>query len=164
MPPSATADGKTKNRPAIVLRIMPPFCPFGTPGAGDVDALAAHFKACLLGSARDIARPIWNLKSCNYRSPTSSGCGFKRTRRPATWGTAIVVLAGLVVWFVVYQRDQKQTEASEALSDVAIAQTSAPLTRVPPMRPTAYLKVAATYPNSDRRRARGVAGRWQPLH
>ena len=72
---------------------------------------------------------------------------FQKNKRPAIWGTSILVIAGLIAWFVVYQRDQKQSEASEALSDVAIAPTISANPRSADMAP-AYLKVAATYPNS----------------
>ncbi len=72
---------------------------------------------------------------------------FQKNKRPAIWGTFSLVIVGLVAWFVVYQREQKQLEASEALSAVSIAQANATGT-TSAAAADAYLKVAAAYPNS----------------
>ena len=73
---------------------------------------------------------------------------FQKNKKPAVGATSAVIIVGLVVWFVIYQRDQKQMEASEALSNVAVEQANPVGTR--PADPvSAYLKVATTYPNSS---------------
>jgi tetratricopeptide (TPR) repeat protein len=74
---------------------------------------------------------------------------FHKNKKPVVWSTSVVVVVGLVVWFIVYQRDQKQLEASEALSNVASAQVNAPSSARPADAAAAYLKVAKDYPNSS---------------
>lgn len=78
---------------------------------------------------------------------------FQKNKKPAILGASVVVIVGLVVWFVVYQRDQRQVEASEALSGVVAAQVNAPGGVQSAGAASAYLKVASQYPNS------GAAGR-----
>lgn len=74
---------------------------------------------------------------------------FEKNKKPVTWGTSAVVIVGLVVWFVVYQKDQKQMEASETLSNVAAQQANRPTGGHPTDAAAAYLKVASEYPDSS---------------
>ncbi|HWH69214.1 MAG TPA: tetratricopeptide repeat protein, partial [Candidatus Sulfotelmatobacter sp.] len=61
-------------------------------------------------------------------------------------GTAIALVVGLIVWFVVWQQNEKATAAGEALSSVAVAQMG---TEGTAGAAEDYLKVAAKYPNTD---------------
>ncbi len=61
-------------------------------------------------------------------------------------GVGALCLIGLVVWFVLYQREQKQIEAGSALTQVATGQGD--VTGQRNENPDAYLKVAKEYPNS----------------
>lgn len=66
-------------------------------------------------------------------------------RKPALWGAVVVVGAGLILWFILWQHGEKQIAAGEALSDIVMAQMAGPNARP---APEAYLKVAANYPSS----------------
>jgi TolA-binding protein len=72
---------------------------------------------------------------------------FEANRKQASWGGAIIVVLGLIIWFVVWQQGEKEVNASEALSKI----TSSTMTASPGTRPdaSAYLKVAAEYPKSS---------------
>src|ERR1043166_8558017 len=70
---------------------------------------------------------------------------FETNRKQAVWGAAIIVGVGLISWFVVWQRAQKELSASEALSNFGLPQ---PGSTARPDTAEAYLKVAATYPKS----------------
>jgi len=71
---------------------------------------------------------------------------FETNRRQAIWGAGIIVAAGLIAWFVVWQQGEKEINASEALSKV-----SSPSAMTPGAKPDAdsYLKIAASYPKSS---------------
>jgi tetratricopeptide (TPR) repeat protein len=71
---------------------------------------------------------------------------FIANKKPTLWGAGIVLAAGLIVSFVLYQQGQRDIAASDALSDAAMPQMSAGGGRVDTAE--AYLKVAATYPKS----------------
>jgi tetratricopeptide (TPR) repeat protein len=58
----------------------------------------------------------------------------------------VVVVAALVIWFVLWQRDQKQVEAGAALSQVTTSQLEG--TSPKSEAAQAYLKIANTYPHS----------------
>jgi tetratricopeptide (TPR) repeat protein len=72
---------------------------------------------------------------------------FEQNKKQITWGVAIVAVVGLTIWFVVLRQAEKEVNAGEAVSAVAVAHTLAG-----PGEPTdvaaAYLKVAGEYPNS----------------
>jgi tetratricopeptide (TPR) repeat protein len=70
---------------------------------------------------------------------------FETNRKQAVWGSALVIVLGLIIWFVVWQQGEKEVNASEALSKV----TSTAVT-TPGAKPdaAAYLKVVAAYPKS----------------
>jgi TolA-binding protein len=71
---------------------------------------------------------------------------FETYKRQAFLVTVIVVLAGLVVWFVIWQKESKQVDAGTALSQVAASQIDGAAARGNSVE--AYLKVARDYPNS----------------
>ncbi len=71
---------------------------------------------------------------------------FENNRKPALAGTVVVVVVGLVIWFVTWRRDETQIAAGNALSDVASSQIGNPAAR--PDAASAYLGIAASYPNS----------------
>jgi TolA-binding protein len=71
---------------------------------------------------------------------------FDTYKRQLALGAAVVVLAGLTAWFIIYQRDQKQVQAGAALSQVATAQLESPGQRTE--NADAYLKIVRDYPNS----------------
>jgi predicted negative regulator of RcsB-dependent stress response len=70
---------------------------------------------------------------------------FETNRKQVTWAAVIIAAAGLIAWFVIWQHDEKQVAASEALTDVSVGQMASP-----GARPSAdgYLRVAAKYPGS----------------
>jgi TolA-binding protein len=70
---------------------------------------------------------------------------FETNKRPTLWSVGGVVVVGLVVAFFIYHQDEAELAASEALSDVAVPQLTG---AAPANGVEAYLKVAATYPNS----------------
>jgi len=71
---------------------------------------------------------------------------FETNRKQAIYGSVIVVVLGLIIWFVVWQQGEKEVNASEALSKV-----STPGAASAGAKPdaAAYLKVAAAYPKSS---------------
>jgi tetratricopeptide (TPR) repeat protein len=71
---------------------------------------------------------------------------FETNRKQATWGSAIIVVVGLIIWFVVWQQGEKEVNASEALSKVTSMIATSPGARPDA---SAYLKVAADYPKSS---------------
>src|SRR5437660_5634779 len=72
---------------------------------------------------------------------------FETNKKPVIAGIALLLAAGLIIWFVLWEQDQKELAASRALSDVATAHMggSAPGKD----SSAAYLKVAASYPKSS---------------
>jgi len=70
---------------------------------------------------------------------------FEANRKQALLGAGALVVIGLIVAFFLYRRNEADIAASEALSNVALPQmTGASRGDIA----DAYLKVAATYPNS----------------
>jgi TolA-binding protein len=72
---------------------------------------------------------------------------FEANKKQAIYGAVAVLVLGLVVWFILWQRDEKQIAAGDALSNVAAGQLEGAGVRG--SAPEAYLKVAAEYPNSQ---------------
>jgi len=70
---------------------------------------------------------------------------YEANRKQVTLGAGLLVVAGLVIGFVVWQQGAKQQAASEALSDVEMGQLGVPNMQ---STPEGYLKVANTYPHS----------------
>jgi len=71
---------------------------------------------------------------------------FETNKKTALYGAAGIAVIGLVVWFIVWQRDEKRVAAGEALSNVAAAQIEGVTSRSGAAQ--SYLKVAADYPGS----------------
>jgi predicted negative regulator of RcsB-dependent stress response len=70
---------------------------------------------------------------------------FDTYKKQLAMALAVVVVAALVIWFVIWQRDQKEVEAGAALSQVTTSQLEgANKAEAAP----AYLKIANTYPHS----------------
>jgi len=70
---------------------------------------------------------------------------FETNRKQAIWGMVIIVVLGLIIWFVSWQQGQKEMNASEALSKLSLVTAG---TEAHPDA-AAYLKVAASYPKSS---------------
>jgi len=68
-----------------------------------------------------------------------------KNRTQALTGATIVIAVGLIVGFFLWYRGEKETNASEALTSVAVPTGSGPRADTA----DAYLKVAATYPKSS---------------
>src|SRR5262245_35068875 len=66
---------------------------------------------------------------------------FETNRKQALWGMVIIVVLGLIIWFVSWQQGQKEMNASEALSKLSSVTAG---TESHPDA-AAYLKVAASY-------------------
>jgi tetratricopeptide (TPR) repeat protein len=67
-------------------------------------------------------------------------------KKQVAWGVAIVAVAGLIGFFVVWNKNQHEELASAALSDAKPPLSSE--TATTPGLAAAYLKVAETYPNT----------------
>jgi len=72
---------------------------------------------------------------------------FETNRKPALVGISAVAAAGLITWVIIWQQQEKQIAAGDALSDVAAMQMSGATPRSE--LASAYLKVAGSYPNSS---------------
>jgi tetratricopeptide (TPR) repeat protein len=70
---------------------------------------------------------------------------FEAHKKQTLWGAGGLVVVGLIVALVLYFRNQADITAGEALSDVALPQMPGASRG---NTADAYLKVAATYPNS----------------
>jgi tetratricopeptide (TPR) repeat protein len=70
---------------------------------------------------------------------------FETNKKPALWGAGAVVVIGLIVAFVLYRSNEADIAASEALSNVTLPGATG-ASRGDTVN--AFLKVAATYPNS----------------
>ena len=73
---------------------------------------------------------------------------FDTYKRQLAAALALLAVAALVVWYVVWHREQKQTEAGQALSQVVTAQLEGTIPRTGTEAANAYLKVAKTYSDS----------------
>ena len=71
---------------------------------------------------------------------------FETYKRQLALGTGIVVVVGILVWFLVWQSESKQQDAGAALSQVAAGQLEGNGSRT--ASADDYLKVARTYPKS----------------
>jgi len=72
---------------------------------------------------------------------------FEGNKKQAVYGTAAVVVVGLIVWFVVWQRSESQIAAGDALSNVTASQMDPTSSRSGSA--DAYLKIATEYPKSS---------------
>lgn len=71
---------------------------------------------------------------------------FETYKRQIALVTGIVCVAGLVIWFIIWQREAKQTDAGAALTQVAAPEMQGAGPRADAA--DAYLKVARDYPSS----------------
>jgi tetratricopeptide (TPR) repeat protein len=72
---------------------------------------------------------------------------FESNKKPAFYGAVGLAAAGLVIWFLVWQKGEKQVAAGEALSNVAAGQIEGITSRSGLAQ--AYLKVAADFPETS---------------
>jgi len=70
---------------------------------------------------------------------------FETYKRQAGLVVGILVVAGLIIWFIVWHRETKQLDAGAALSQVAAGELQGGSVRDDP---EAYLNVARQYPDS----------------
>jgi tetratricopeptide (TPR) repeat protein len=70
---------------------------------------------------------------------------FETNKKQVTWGSFAIVVLGLLSWYFVYQQDEKEINASEALANISLM--TAPGARAE--NPGQYLSVAANYPKSS---------------
>ncbi len=71
---------------------------------------------------------------------------FEKNQKQAITGAVAVMLVGIVAGFILWRQGQKQVEAGNALSNVALKQNAAGSQAGP--TPQAYLKVVSEYPGS----------------
>jgi TolA-binding protein len=71
---------------------------------------------------------------------------FEANKKQTIYATLIVAGVGLIVWFLIWQRDEKQVAAGNALSNVSASQLEIAGPRS--SAADAYLKVASEYPKS----------------
>jgi tetratricopeptide (TPR) repeat protein len=71
---------------------------------------------------------------------------FETNRKQATWGASALVVAGVVIWFFIWQQGETEATAGEALSEALIPPAGTPENR--PDAARAYLKVASLYPKT----------------
>ncbi len=72
---------------------------------------------------------------------------FDANKKQALMGAGVVVLAGMIIAFIIYQRNQSEVAASIALSNVEVPQMSGARGSADPV--AAYLKIVAEYPKSS---------------
>src|SRR6266566_4655764 len=72
---------------------------------------------------------------------------FESNKKQALYGAVVLVAAGIIGGFVYWRQNEKELAADEALSNVSAPNT--PNAGARPGAPEAFLKVAATYPNSS---------------
>ena len=107
------------------------------------------FKLAFLGMHRNISSPVLNMQSNVAELPLShkAWAWFESNKKQAIYGAVLLAAVGLIVWFALWQRDEKQIAAGDALSDVAAGQFDSTVARSGAAE--AYLKVAGQYPNSQ---------------
>jgi len=71
---------------------------------------------------------------------------FEANKRQAIGGAIIIVLAGLATGFFLYQREQREADAGEALSNIVVPEATGLSQR--PDAANAYLKLVTDYPRS----------------
>src|SRR5512133_821113 len=72
---------------------------------------------------------------------------FEHNRKQALWGVAGAAIVALIVWFLLWQRGEKEAQASQALSDVMLAQAGFSGPAQESAQP--YLKIVADHPSSS---------------
>src|SRR5215472_13153315 len=71
---------------------------------------------------------------------------FETNKKQASIGAGVIVVAGIIIWFIAWQRDQKQISADEAVAAVTMMPTVQGTAR--PDSAEAYMRVAGEYPNT----------------
>ena len=71
---------------------------------------------------------------------------FEANKKPVAWAAALIAAVGLIVWFVLWQHEEKEVAAGNALSNVETG-LAAGGTRADSA--DAYLGIAAKYPGSS---------------
>jgi predicted negative regulator of RcsB-dependent stress response len=71
---------------------------------------------------------------------------FETNKKPTLWGTAVVVAVGLLAWFLIWQHDEKEATAGDALSNIAASQF---IWGPRPDLAGAYQHIATTYAGSS---------------
>ena len=71
---------------------------------------------------------------------------FETNKTQAIAGVIVLVVVGLIVSYVMWHRDEKAVQASEALSSVMLIQATQP--GAPPPTASSFLKMASEYPDS----------------
>lgn len=71
---------------------------------------------------------------------------FEVNKKQVILGAAGAIVLGVIVWFFVYQHQQKQIRADEALSEVFVPQVTGAAQKT--AAATGYLNVAKEYPNA----------------
>ena len=107
------------------------------------------FQACVFGVAPEHFTSCINMQSNVAELPLSdkAWAWFESNKKQAIYGAVLLAAVGLIVWFILWQRDEKQIAAGDALSNVAAGQFDGALARSGTAE--AYLKVAGQYPNSQ---------------
>ena len=72
---------------------------------------------------------------------------FETNKKPVLMIAGAIVVVGMVAWFFIWQKSEKEVKASEALSAVSVPQLGQAGAR--PDTAGAYLKVATEYPDSS---------------
>jgi TolA-binding protein len=72
---------------------------------------------------------------------------FEANKKQVVWAAVAVTFVGLLIWFLAWNNQQKQIAAGMALSSVSVSQAESGGNRQD--LAAAYLKVAASYPNSN---------------
>ncbi len=72
---------------------------------------------------------------------------FETNKKQVSYGAAGLLVVGLIAWFWLWRQSEQEVNASEALSNVSSPQLGGAGAR--PDVADAYLKVAASYPNSS---------------
>ena len=70
---------------------------------------------------------------------------FETYKRQVILVAGILVLAGIIIWFILWHRESRQSNAGAALSQVAAGELQGGSVHADPQ---AYLRVAQAYPNS----------------
>lgn len=103
------------------------------------------FQACVFGYGQEHYTPYMESEAVQIPLWQRAWAWFDANKKQALWGAVALVVVGVIVAFVLYHRNEADIAASEALSNVALPGITGASRGD---TADAYLKVAATYPNS----------------